>query len=112
MAGSAVFSASTPVPVRMPSVLTTASFAVKPVMSAVEMRQSSKPSGRNSGERKRPMAASRLSALFVTKFSRASKDSKNQITSVATKITVKARCKKSLALSHSSITTLLPEGSR
>jgi hypothetical protein len=39
-------------------VLTTASFAEKPVMSAVEARQSVKPSGANMGAMTLPMPAS------------------------------------------------------
>ena len=48
------------VPVRTASVLTTASLAVKPVISAVETRQSLKPRGMNIGAIKRPMSASML----------------------------------------------------
>ena len=71
------------------SVLTTDSLAIKPEISA-----------------------SRLSALSVTTLSRVSKLCRNQMTTVARKITVKARCKKSLAFSHSSSPTLLAEGIR
>ena len=47
-------------------VLTTASFAVKPVISAVETLQSSNPSGPKITATHRPIIASRLSALSVT----------------------------------------------
>ena len=48
---------------------TTASFAVKPDTSAVVIRQSSKPSGRNITEIPLPIYASMLSAPFSTKLS-------------------------------------------
>ena len=94
------------------SVLTTDSLAIKPEISAVAQRQSPKPSGLNSTASHWPISASRLSALSVTTLSRVSKLCRNQMTTVARKITVKARCKKSLAFSHSSSPTLLAEGIR
>lgn len=48
----------------------------------------------------------------ATTLSRESKVCKNQMTIVAMKITVKARVRKSLALSHSSRKTLLGLGMR
>ena len=59
-----------------------------------------------------PMAASRLSALSATRFSRVSKVWRNQTMMVATKMMVKARVRKSLALSQHSWPTLLAEGKR
>ena len=94
------------------SVLTTDSLAMNPEISAVAHRQSPKPRGLNSTASHWPMSASRLSALSVTTFSRVSKLCRNQMTTVARKMTVNARCKKSLAFSHSSSPTLLAEGSR
>ena len=60
----------------------------------------------------RPMDASRLLLLSVTKFRCRSNDSRNQMASVATKMTVNARCRKSRALSHRSMATLLSVGRR
>ena len=54
-AGSAASSASALVPISTESEETTASLAVKPEMSAVVTRQSSKPSGRKRTEIKRPI---------------------------------------------------------
>ena len=50
--------------------------------------------------------------LFSTKFSRVSKVCRNHTTMVATKMMVKARVRKSLALSQHSCPTLLAEGKR
>lgn len=80
-------------------VLTTASLAVNPVISAVEIRQSLKPKGMNTGAIKRPISASILWALESTTLNRVSKVCKNQMAKVARKITVKARTTKSFALS-------------
>ncbi len=99
-------------PVSTPSVLTTASFAVKPPISAVAARQSPNPSGIKSGAISLPIMASRLCPESVTTLKRISKVCKNQITSVATKITVNARCTKSFALSHIKSSTLFAEGKR
>ena len=79
-------------------------------VSAVAARQSPKPRGRNSGASSCPMAASRLSAESATTLRCASKVCRNQTMTVATKITPKARCKKSLALSHISSRTLFQDG--
>ncbi len=94
------------------SVLTTASLALKPEMSEVTARQSPKPSGLNTGAIRRPMRAKRLSALSAATLSRVSKVRKNQIITVAVKITVNARSRKSRAFYHSSISTLRGEGRR
>ena len=99
-------------PVRTPSVLTTASFAVKPPISAVAARQSPNPNGIKRGAISFPIMASRLSPESVTTLNRVSNVCKNQISSVATKIIVKARCTKSFALSHIKSSTLLAEGNR
>ena len=109
---NAVPKVSIEVPVRTPKVLTTASFAEKPVMSAVGIRQSSKPSGAKMGASQCPIMASRLSALSATTFRRLSKLCRNQINTVATKIIVNALCRKSFALSHMRRNTLFAEGKR
>ena len=85
---------------------------MKPEISAVVQRQSAKPSGRNSGARSWPIMASRLSESAETTFSRASKLCRNQIATVARKMTENARCKKSFAFSHSSSATLFALGKR
>ena len=77
----------------MVRVETTLSFAIKPVISAVETRQSPKPSGANTGAIKLPMAASKLASGVAATFSRASKVCRNQISTVATKMMVKAFCR-------------------
>ena len=92
--------------------LTTDSFAIKPVISAVAQRQSAKPSGANMGASQRPTMASRLCSLLVTTSSRVSKLCRNQMTMVARKITVKARSIKSFALSQSRSATLFTLGRR
>ena len=103
---------SVEVPNRTLKVLTTASFAVIPVIRAVETLQSSKPIGLNIGAIVFPIRARRLSELLLTTLNRISKVCKNHIITEATKITVKALCKKSLALSHINNTTVLKEGRR
>lgn len=90
-------SCAVPVFIRTDSVLTTASFAVKPDISAVTARQSPKPSGLNIGAINLPIMASRLSALSSTTLSLVSNDCKNQIIIVAINITVNALCRKSRA---------------
>lgn len=81
-------------------------------MSAVAACQLPKPSGLKITDTQPPTVASRLSEESVTKFSRASKLCKNQITTVATKIIVNARVMKSLDFSQISRSTLLGEGIR
>ena len=94
------------------NVLTTDSLATKPEISDVAQRQSAKPSGTKIGSIQRPISASRLPTLSETTFRRVSKLCRNQMMIVARKITVNARCKKSLAFSHRSSTTLLKPGRR
>ena len=77
-------------PVKTANVLMTASFALNPVMSAVEIRQSVNPRGVNTTPIPCPTEASILSALSATVFRRKSKDCRNHIMIVARKITVKA----------------------
>ena len=93
-------------------VLTTLSLAVKPVISAVETRQSPRPRGLKMGAISPPMSASRLSAESDTTFRRVSKVWRNQMSTVATKITVKALVTKSLAFSPISCNTLRGVGIR
>ena len=99
-------------PVSTARVLTTASLAEKPVMSAVDTRQFPKPRGAKRGASRPPRAASRLPAESVTTLSRLSKVCKNQMSRLATKMTVKARTKKSLAFSHIRRRTLPALGRR
>ena len=92
--------ASVALPVKIVSVLTTVSFAERPVMSAVEARQSVNPSGAKMGAKNEPMEAIMLWDASSTMLSRASKFCKNQMTMEAANIIVKAYFKKSLAFSH------------
>lgn len=92
-------------PKRTSSEDTTLSLAIKPVMRAVEMRQSAKPSGANSGAISPAMRARMLACGSAVSRSCKSKFCKNQMTMVAAKMTVKAFCKKSRAFSHSSCAT-------
>ena len=91
---------------------TTLSFAMKPVMSAVDTLQSPNPSGRNMGEIMDAMAASMLSALSATGLSLASNDCRNQITMDAAKIIVKALVAKSFVFSQISCPTFFADGMR
>lgn len=105
--------ASVPTLSRTPRVLTTASFAMRPVTRLVTTRQSAKPSGANTGAIHIPMMLSRLVVLSDgTTFSFASKCCRNHMTMVATKMIVKARRIKSQAFSHIRSSTLLSEGIR
>lgn len=81
------------VPSKTLSVETTASFAVIPVTSAVEILQSAKPSGLKIGAIKCPSIASKLFALSVTTFNLLSNVCKNQMIIEARKIIVKALSK-------------------
>ena len=99
-------------PKRMSSEDTTLSFAIKPVMRAVEMRQSAKPKGPNSGAMSPAMRARMLACGSAVSRSCRSKFCKNQMTMVAAKITVKAFCKKSRAFSHNSCATFFRPGRR
>lgn len=94
------------------SVDTTLSFAINPLIRAVHIRQSPRPSGANTGTSSEDTAARILSAEFLTMFRRRSKLCKNHTTTVATKITENAFCKKSLAFSHKSCATFRTPGSR
>ena len=91
---------------------TTLSFAITPVTSAVEMRQSSKPSGANTGAIQPATTASMLSCESATTFSPKSNVCKNQMTIVAKKMMVNARSRKSFAFSHSICATLRALGMR
>gem|GEM_PF-5160817 len=93
-------------------VATTLSLAMKPATSEVLMRQSPSPRGARSGAIQPAIMARILVWESVTRLNRRSKLFKNQITMVATRMMVKARCKKSLALSHSSLSTFFAPGRR
>ena len=83
---------------------------MKPEINAVDILQSAKPSGLNNGV-KAPAAIARiLSEESATIFKDRSKVSRNQIIIVAMKMTEKALCRKSFALSHISINTDLADG--
>ena len=92
------------------SVLTTLSFAMKPVISAVDILQSPKSSGLKIGAMNEPIAARRLSALSVTVFSLISKLCRNQMTIEAMNMIVNALTTKSFVLSQISCTTFLALG--
>ena len=96
----------------MVRVETTLSFAIKPVMRAVETRQSAKPSGANRGAMPLATKARMLSCGSAVRLSCRSKFCKNQMTMVAMKITVKARSRKSRAFSQSSCITFFRPGRR
>lgn len=91
---------------------TTLSFAIKPVIRAVEIRQSPSPRGLSTGAMHPATVASMLFWESSTRFMPKSKFCKNQMRIVARKMTVKARCKKSLALSQSRCATFLTPGIR
>ena len=78
----------------------TLSLAIRPQSSAVEARQSPKPSGANTGAIRPPMPASMLCDWSLTTLKRMSNVCRNQMATVAAKITVKALVTKPLALSH------------
>ena len=94
------------------SVLTTDSFAVIPVISAAQARQSPKPNGANSGAASEPSAARILSPLSETSPKRRSKLSRSHIRTLESRITVNARAAKSFAFSHISSRTLRAVGIR
>ena len=85
---------------------------MKPEISEVAQRQSPKPRGAKRGASTWPIRASRLSALSDTTLSRVSKLWRNQMTMVARKITVKARCRKSRAFSQRRRPTFFRDGRR
>ena len=91
---------------------TTLSLARKPTISDVETRQSPNPRGWKIGATAPAATARMLSWESLTMVRRKSKVCKNQITMVAIKMTVNARCKKSLDFSHSSCATFFIPGMR
>ena len=110
-AGDSASVSSSPGPNSTVKVDTTLSFAMKPVISAVEIRQSPKPSGMNTGVMIFAAAASMLSFESPTMLKCTSNVCKNQMMMAARKITVNARCKKSFAFSHKSCATFFMPGS-
>ena len=85
---------------------------VKPEIRDVTQRQSPKPRGAKRGASRRPTRASKLALLSVTTLRRGSKVCRNQMTIVARKITVKARCRKSRAFSQRRRPTFFRDGRR
>ena len=79
---------------------TTLSFAVRPVIRAVDALQSPKPSGANIGANRLPSIASKLFSALSATLSRMSNVCRNHITIDAAKITVNAFWIKSFAFSH------------
>ena len=93
-------------------VLTTASFAEKPVMRAVEARQSVKPSGANTGASACPATASRLSpALAATRHVGVNVRSTHTPT-LAARMTVNARARNSFVRTNIRRSTLRASGQR
>ena len=90
---------------------TTLSFAMKPLTREVTMRQSPSPAGLKMGTSTPEMAARMLSCEFSTRFRLKLKCCRNQTTIVATRMTEKALCRKSLDFSQSSRSTFLGLGS-
>ena len=99
-------------PKRTVSVETTLSFAVNPVINAVETLQSPNPSGANKGAAIPPNNASRLSSAEAATFILISNVCKNHITREATKIMVNAFLANPFAFSMISCHTLFAEGNR
>ena len=91
---------------------TTLSLAIKPAIRATQILQSANPRGFRSGVRTPATAASMLSLESDTMFSRRLNVCRNQITSVAMKMTENALSTKSFALSHRSLATLAGVGMR
>ena len=110
--GVSTASSSAVLPKRRTREETTLSLAMKPVSSAVQMRQSPKPRGLKSGESQPAVSASRLSLESATTLRRRSNVCRNQMTIVAAKMTVKARWRKSLDFSHRSWQTFFAPGMR
>ena len=90
---------------------TTLSFAIKPLISEVTMRQSPSPIGASSGASAPDISASMLSEESAVKFIWVSKLCRNHTTIAAISMTLKALVRKSLAFSHSSCMTFFPLGS-
>ena len=93
-------------------VITTLSLAMKPLTRAVTTCQLSSPMGRKMGAMTPAIEASMLPTPFSTTRKWKSNFCKNQMTMVARKMMVKARCRKSLVLSHSRCPTFLAPGMR
>ena len=91
-------------------VLTTLSFAVNPVIKAVDILQSPNPRGANIGEMNQPIPASKLLLESDTTLSLKSNVCKNHIIIVATNIIVNALVIKSFALFQINCQTLLGLG--
>ncbi len=106
------WSAATLPPTSTVSVETTLSLAMNPVMSAVEARQSPKPSGANTGAIAPPMRASRLSSGLSASVSPALKVWRNHTISVARNTTVNAFWMKPFAFSQTRRATLFALGRR
>ena len=85
-------------PNKTESVDTTLSFAINPVINAVEIRQSPNPIGLKIGAITLATIARILSFESVTMLKCTSKVCRNQITRVAINITVNALCRKSFVL--------------
>ena len=94
------------------NVLTTLSFAVNPVINAVEILQSPNPSGFKIGATSPPINANRLCEESDTTFNLVSKLCRNQIITDARNITVNALEIKSFAFSLIRRKTFLALGSR
>ena len=101
-----------PAPSSTDRVDTTLSLARNPATSAVTTLQSAKPRGLKMGATHPAMTERMLLAESVATFRRKSNLVRAQITMVAMKITVKARYRKSLDLSHSSRRTFFAPGMR
>ena len=86
--------------------------AIKPLTSDETMRQSPRPSGTNSGATPVEITARMLARESSTMLRPKSNLLRNHTTIVATRMTENARCRKSLAFSHSSCATLRGLGSR
>lgn len=93
-------------------VLTTLSLAMTPVSTAVDASTVPKPAGVNTGAMAPAITPSMLCAISGAGERVKVKCCKNHTTMVARKMTVKARFKKSLALSHSCRATLRGAGRR
>lgn len=91
------------------SVDTTLSFAINPVISAVEIFQFPKPSGRNTGAMIPATTARILSLESATTFMCKLNVCRNQMIIVAKKITVNALCKSPLLFpTEAALHSLLP----
>ena len=95
-----------------PSTDTTLSFAMKPLISDVTIRQSPSPNGTNSGVIRLAIPASMLPDGSGTGSSLKSKLWSSQTAIAATSITENALCRKSFDFSHSSCMVLRRLGSR